>query len=516
MEAWRQVEVAACEEMDGPTAEDLEAIRAATFTVEAVKEREKVTDHDVAAFVDVLSASAGDSGRWIHFGLTSSDVLDTALALQLRAAGEIVLEGARELAGALAERAREHVDTVCVGPHPRRARRADDVRHQARGLRVRGAAQRRAAGARVRRCRGGRGQRRGRHLLRDVAGVRGARAGAAGPARRAGVDAGRPARPPRRAAAGDRAGGRRAGALRHRDPPPAAHRGARGRGAVPRRAAEGLVGDAAQAQPDHDRADHRAGAAAARLRDRRPSRTWRSGTSATSRTPAPSASRCPTRRSSSTTCSRWRCASCAGWSSTPTACARTSTSPTARCSPSACCSRWSRTACSATRPTGSRRSYAQRAWDERTPLRVAARAGRPGPRPRRGLRPRPLHAPRRRDRRAAGLTRPELTPRCGGSSGLAFSSGRSGDGRARTVARSAPGPGTRRRPRRVTCGSPADSTRDRGLSPRALTARCGWRLFRPSRPPTHAPAQAHERHASPSLAPPAKRQLALAPRRTPG
>jgi adenylosuccinate lyase len=74
MEAWRQVEVAACEEMPGPSAADLEAIRAATFTVEAVEERERVTDHDVAAFVDVLSASAGPPGRWIHFGLTSSDV----------------------------------------------------------------------------------------------------------------------------------------------------------------------------------------------------------------------------------------------------------------------------------------------------------------------------------------------------------------------------------------------------------------------------------------------------------
>jgi adenylosuccinate lyase len=115
MEAWRQVELAACEEMDGPTPAELEAIRAATFTVEAVKERERVTEHDVAAFVDVLGASAGDAGRWIHFGLTSSDVLDTALALQLQAAGEIVVAGARELADAFAERAREHVDTVCVG-----------------------------------------------------------------------------------------------------------------------------------------------------------------------------------------------------------------------------------------------------------------------------------------------------------------------------------------------------------------------------------------------------------------
>ncbi len=115
MEAWRRVEVAACEEMDGPTEEELEAIRSATFTVEAVRERERVTDHDVAAFVDVLAASAGPAGRWIHFGLTSSDVLDTALALQLRGAGEIVLEGAEALVAALAERAREHVDTVCIG-----------------------------------------------------------------------------------------------------------------------------------------------------------------------------------------------------------------------------------------------------------------------------------------------------------------------------------------------------------------------------------------------------------------
>ncbi len=115
MDAWRRVEVAACEEMEGPSVEELEAIRAASFTVAAVDEREKVTDHDLAAFVDVLSESAGPAGRWVHFGLTSSDVLDTALALQLRRAGEIVLAGAGALLTALAARARAHVDTVCVG-----------------------------------------------------------------------------------------------------------------------------------------------------------------------------------------------------------------------------------------------------------------------------------------------------------------------------------------------------------------------------------------------------------------
>ncbi len=115
MEAWRRVEVAAVEELEGPTAAELEAIRAADFTVEAVRERERVTDHDVAAFVDVLGESAGPAGRWLHFGLTSSDVLDTALALQLRAAGDVIVTGARELVAALADRAREHVGTITVG-----------------------------------------------------------------------------------------------------------------------------------------------------------------------------------------------------------------------------------------------------------------------------------------------------------------------------------------------------------------------------------------------------------------
>jgi adenylosuccinate lyase len=121
IDAWRQVELAACEELpgllgqDGPSAAELEAIRGATFTVAEVNERELVTEHDVAAFVDVLAASVGAAGRWIHFGLTSSDVLDTALALQLRAAGEVIVAGARELVAALATRAREHADTLSVG-----------------------------------------------------------------------------------------------------------------------------------------------------------------------------------------------------------------------------------------------------------------------------------------------------------------------------------------------------------------------------------------------------------------
>ncbi|HTA33317.1 MAG TPA: adenylosuccinate lyase [Solirubrobacteraceae bacterium] len=121
MSAWREVELAASEELPGllgdagPSAQELEAIRGAAFTVDEVNERELVTEHDLAAFVDVLASSVGEAGRWIHFGLTSSDVLDTALALQLRAAGEVIVAGARSLTQALADRAREHADTLSVG-----------------------------------------------------------------------------------------------------------------------------------------------------------------------------------------------------------------------------------------------------------------------------------------------------------------------------------------------------------------------------------------------------------------
>src|SRR5205823_3357098 len=104
-----------CEELEGPTQHELEAIRSATFTVEEIAEREKTTDHDTAAFVDVLAASAGPAGRWIHHGLTSSDVLDTGLAIQLRRVGEIVLPDSRRLVQSLAARAHEHVGTLCVG-----------------------------------------------------------------------------------------------------------------------------------------------------------------------------------------------------------------------------------------------------------------------------------------------------------------------------------------------------------------------------------------------------------------
>jgi adenylosuccinate lyase len=87
----------------------------ARFTVEDVLERERVTRHDVAAFVDVVAASIGDEGRWIHHGLTSSDVLDTGLALQLRAASDLLLADLERLLAAVKRRALEHRDTICMG-----------------------------------------------------------------------------------------------------------------------------------------------------------------------------------------------------------------------------------------------------------------------------------------------------------------------------------------------------------------------------------------------------------------
>src|SRR5215208_2958039 len=118
-DTWLQVELAvvdALAEQGVVPDEDAAAIRdRASFTVDEVKEREKVTDHDVAAFVDVVARSVGDAGRWVHHGLTSSDVLDTALALQLSQAGMVLVGGAADYRTALIGRAREHVDTLCVG-----------------------------------------------------------------------------------------------------------------------------------------------------------------------------------------------------------------------------------------------------------------------------------------------------------------------------------------------------------------------------------------------------------------
>ena len=119
MRGWLDVELAATDAWAAQgkvPPEDAAACRErASFTVEAVKERERETNHDVAAFVDVVAASIGEPGRWIHYGLTSSDVLDTALGLQLVEAGLIIVNGATAYRDALVARAREHAETLCVG-----------------------------------------------------------------------------------------------------------------------------------------------------------------------------------------------------------------------------------------------------------------------------------------------------------------------------------------------------------------------------------------------------------------
>jgi adenylosuccinate lyase len=115
---WLRIEVLACEAWTTlgriPEAE-LEEIRRATATVERVQQIEEATRHDVAAFVQAAGESVGRAGRWIHFGMTSSDLLDTTLALQLREAAGILLGRLEALLAAVRARALEHRDTVCVG-----------------------------------------------------------------------------------------------------------------------------------------------------------------------------------------------------------------------------------------------------------------------------------------------------------------------------------------------------------------------------------------------------------------
>jgi adenylosuccinate lyase len=89
--------------------------RARVPTPEQVAERERTTNHDVAAFVDTVAAGLGEEGRWFHYGLTSSDVLDTALSLTVRAGGELVLDGVERAIAVVDARAREHRATVMIG-----------------------------------------------------------------------------------------------------------------------------------------------------------------------------------------------------------------------------------------------------------------------------------------------------------------------------------------------------------------------------------------------------------------
>jgi adenylosuccinate lyase len=116
---WLEIELLAVEawaELGVVPSQDAAACRErASFTVAAVAEREAVTRHDVAAFVDVVGGSIGPAGRWIHFGLTSSDVLDTGFALQLRAAADVLLVELERLLATTKRLALAHRDTVIAG-----------------------------------------------------------------------------------------------------------------------------------------------------------------------------------------------------------------------------------------------------------------------------------------------------------------------------------------------------------------------------------------------------------------
>ena len=116
---WLAVELAAVDawvELGVVPAEDATAIRErAAFSPERVAELERETRHDVAAFVRCVAEAVGPAGRWIHHGLTSSDVVDTALGTQLRDATDLLLRGVERLLGAVKRLALEHRGTVMAG-----------------------------------------------------------------------------------------------------------------------------------------------------------------------------------------------------------------------------------------------------------------------------------------------------------------------------------------------------------------------------------------------------------------
>ncbi len=118
--AWFEVELAALDAWAAVGAvpvEVAETVRAQAQvpTPARVAEIEQLTDHDTAAFVDAIAEQLGPEGRYVHYGLTSSDVVDTALALQIREAGKLVLAGISRALDAVARRAEEHRATICIG-----------------------------------------------------------------------------------------------------------------------------------------------------------------------------------------------------------------------------------------------------------------------------------------------------------------------------------------------------------------------------------------------------------------
>jgi adenylosuccinate lyase len=118
-ETWLTVELAALDAMARagivPADAAREVRQKAAFTVSRIEEIERTTQHDVIAFTTAVQEHVGPSGRWLHFGLTSSDVIDTAQALQLRDACDLILQGIERLRAAVQNRAFEHRRTPMIG-----------------------------------------------------------------------------------------------------------------------------------------------------------------------------------------------------------------------------------------------------------------------------------------------------------------------------------------------------------------------------------------------------------------
>jgi adenylosuccinate lyase len=120
LERWLEVELAALDAwvelgvVPAQAARELRE-RASAPTPERVRAIEERTQHDVAAFVDAIGESLGEHGRWFHYGLTSSDVLDTALSLQVQEAGALLIAGLERAVTAVSRRAEEHRDTLVMG-----------------------------------------------------------------------------------------------------------------------------------------------------------------------------------------------------------------------------------------------------------------------------------------------------------------------------------------------------------------------------------------------------------------
>src|SRR5476649_414681 len=118
-ETWLLVETAAAEAMAAAGIVPPEAARdireRGEFDIARIDEIERTTQHDVIAFTTAVAERVGPAARWLHFGLTSSDVLDTALALQMRQACDLILEDIDALLSAIAKRADEHRRTPMIG-----------------------------------------------------------------------------------------------------------------------------------------------------------------------------------------------------------------------------------------------------------------------------------------------------------------------------------------------------------------------------------------------------------------